>query len=196
MRDHSSEENWIKPWEWRVEAADKSPRQRENGITSIVNLPRLSIPSIRQNPSSILASNNMWILDMLPRQLRERLPLHSFSGLLSSKSVLLGVGSIPNPVHEKIKDREQSEDDRVPAISVWVVVGEVKRAVTISEWDTRQVPEDKHKSPLLEIHIPSRNNQLLSLAASIGVEEVREDKEAHFLADVAVILVLSCGGGA
>lgn len=131
---------------------------------------------------------------MLPRQLGERLTLDTLTRLLSSESVFLGVRSIPNPVHEKIKDREQAEDDRVPAISVWVVVGEIESTVTVRKWHTRQVPEDKHKAPFLKIHIPSRDDQLLSFRACIGVKKVSEDKETHFLRNIAVVLVLpGCG---
>ena len=73
------------------------------------------------------------------------------------------------------------------------MVGEVDRAVAVTERYTREVPEYEHEAPFLVVHIPSRDDHFLALRAGVGVEKVGHEQEADFAAHVAVLFVLARG---
>lgn len=71
-----------------------------------------------------------------------------------SESILLGVCSVPNPVHEEVRRVKQDQNKPVPVINGRCMVRQVDGAMTVSQRDACHVPEYEHKTPLLIIHIP------------------------------------------
>jgi len=71
MDDHARKKEWVEPRERTIEACDETPRKRKVEITSIVNLACITIPTIGQQTIPCLGLDDTWILNRLPRQLRE-----------------------------------------------------------------------------------------------------------------------------
>ena len=63
-------------------------------------------PSIYQQGIPCLGLDGLGVFDSLPWQLGKRFPVHERASLLMSKTVLLTVGCIPNPIDEKVRGVE------------------------------------------------------------------------------------------
>lgn len=105
---------------------------------------------------AILSLDSLGVLDGLPWKLGERLSQDHASTFLLAESILLTVRSVPHPVNEKIHSVETGEGISVPLVGRWVVVCEIDGAVAVAQGHTSQIPEDEHKSPFLEVHIPRK----------------------------------------
>ena len=53
---------------------------------------------------------------MLPRQLGECPPFGDNTAFPLSKSILLCIGGIPNPVDEKVRDIEEAQNNWIPVV--------------------------------------------------------------------------------
>jgi len=162
MNDHAAKEERIKPRKRRVETGDQAPCQGKVEITCIMNLPSFSVPAISQYRVSALGLDDAGILNSLPRKLWECLALDESAALLGTETVLLRVGGIPDPVHEEIASEEQDEERCPEGIRVDIieVVCEVERAMTVAKGNTGKIPEDEHKAPFLEVHVPVRRSAI------------------------------------
>jgi hypothetical protein len=111
-------------------------------------------PPIHQDRITTLRLDHLWILDCLPRQLRESLPLDHISPYMLPESVLLAVCRVPHPVDEEVGDEEGGQSVAVPAVLRRRMVCDIKYAVAVGKRHTSQVPEDQHESPFLVVHVP------------------------------------------
>ena len=202
--DHAGKEERVEPWERAGEASNQPPVQGEEKITGIVNLAGLAVPAIHKNLPTIGSGESLGVLNSLPRKLGESVTLNHGATFLLAEAVLLAVGGVPNPVDKKIRDVQESQEVPVPMVLGGIVVGQVNGAVAVTQGDTGQVPEDKHETPLLVVHIPglllakssiesvgkdrspSGHNALLALGASVGVEEVSHDQKHDLTRNIAV----------
>ena len=85
-------------------------------VAGVMNLPCVSVPAIDQNRVTGLRLDRLGVLDVLPRQLRESLPLKERTPFLLPESIFLSIGSIPNPVHQEIRHVKYTQSDWVPVI--------------------------------------------------------------------------------
>lgn len=129
-------------------------------------------------------------MDGLPGDLGEGPAPDDLAALHGAEAVLLAVAAVPDPVPEEIGGVEEDQGEAVPAVLGGVVVGEEDGAVAVRERHAGQVPEDEHEAPLLVVHVPGCDDELLALCAGVGVEVMRHDDEGDLAGDVAVLLVL------
>ena len=106
--DHASEEDGVEPGKRALESGDQAPRDGEEEIASVVNLPSLSVPSVAQNAVSSLGGNRLGVVDLAVLEVRESGTLVDSAALLLAELVLLGVGRVPDVVDTKVGDCEQS----------------------------------------------------------------------------------------
>ena len=184
MGDHGGEENGIEPWEGTGEAADYAPAEGEVKIAGVVDLTGVAVPAINEERIAGRGLNGRRILDSPPWELGKGVAGAVVTALAASEGVLLTVRRVPYPVDEEIGDIQEDEDGTRQAIDGRRVVGEVDRAVAVGQRDTSEIPENKHEAPLLVIHVPRRDNELLALGARVGVEEVRHHQETDLAGDV------------
>lgn len=192
MSDHTAEEEGVEPGEGALETSDQTPRDSKPNIGSVVNLASKAVPTVNQD-SSLGRDDGLGVVKSLPRNLREGVAQNQLALLHGTETVLLAVAAIPDPVPEQVGDIDGSKDASVPAVLVRVVVGQKDGAVAVGERNTSQVPEDEHETPLLVVHVPGGDDELLTLGAGIGVEEVSHDEEPNLTRDVAILLILTSG---
>jgi hypothetical protein len=169
MDDHARKEHGVEPREWAVESGDEAPGIGEEEVACIVDLAGISVPSVSQDRVTCLGLDYARVLNSLPWELREGLPLQKSTTLLGAEAVLLGIGGVPDPVYKQVGDKENSHEIRVPAICGWRVVGKVQGAVAVAQGDSSQVPENQHKAPFLIVHVPRvvRSWSIFSLSSSL-----------------------------
>ena len=121
-----------------------------------MDLSRLAVPSISQDRIAAFGLDDTRVLDGLPGELWEGLALDEGASFLGTETVLLRVGSVPNPVHEKVAGEKKDEEGCAEGVRLHLVevIGEVEGAVTVAEGNASQVPENKHEAPFLVIHVP------------------------------------------
>jgi hypothetical protein len=102
MDNHSRKKAWIEPREGTIKPRNQSPRQRKVKIARIMNLACVSIPSIYQDRISGFGLDSARIRYCLPRELGKCLARDETTAFLGAESVLLGVGGVPDPVHEEV----------------------------------------------------------------------------------------------
>lgn len=194
VRNHAAEEHRVEPREGAVEAGDETPGHGEPDIGGVVDLAGEAIPAVNEDGAGG-GLDNLGVVDGLPWNLGEGPTVDNLAGLRGTETVLLGVAAVPDPVPEEVSSGKGTKSPRVPAVGVRVMVGKVDCAVAVGQRDTREVPEDKHESPLLEVHVPGSDNELLGLAAGVGVKPVSHQQEADLARHKAVLFVLtsSCG---
>ncbi|KAI6752861.1 hypothetical protein HG530_013613 [Fusarium avenaceum] len=171
-------------------------QQKKTGkprIGSVVNLAGKAIPAVNKD-SSLRRGDGLGVVDCLPGDLREGVAQDQLTLLHGTEAVLLAVAAVPDPVPEEVGGKDGSENTTVPAVRIGVVVGQVDGAVAVRERDTSKVPEDEHETPLLVVHVPGGDDELLSLGTGVGVKEVSHDKEPNLTRYVAVLLMLTSGG--
>lgn len=193
MRDHAAEEDGVEPGEGAAEARDQAPADGEEGVAGVVQLARLAVPAIHKEAVAGGGGDLLRVLNGLPRDLGERVALGVGAPLHGPEAVFLAVAAIPNPVDEQVRDVQADQEGAVPAVLVGGVVGQVDDAVAVGERHARHVPEDEHEAPLLIVHVPGRDDELLALAACVGVEPVRHHEEHNLAGHVPVLLVLTYG---
>lgn len=76
-----------------------------------MDLSRIAVHSINEDCVSGFCFDDARVLDLSPWKLGECFPGHSLALLAGTEAVLLRVGSVPDPVHEKVR-REQDNQDR------------------------------------------------------------------------------------
>lgn len=194
MRNHGNKEHGIKPRERALKPRDQPPVERKVDVARVMHLARQPVPAIGQDLVAQPRLNGARVLERLPRDLGERVAQAEGAALGGAEAVLLAVAAVPDPVDEEVAGEEGGEDGRVVAVRVGVVLGEVEGAVAVRERDAGEVPEDEHEAPLLVVHVPGGDNELLALGARVGVEVVRHEQEADLARDVAVGFVLAHGG--
>lgn len=111
-------------------------------------------PPVNKDLAPISSSDCLWILKSLPWQLRESFACNHSPALLLSKTVLLAVGSIPNPVHKDVRNIQKGQEIAIPVIFSRVILGKIDCAMAIAQWHTGEVPEYEHESPFLVVHVP------------------------------------------
>ena len=89
-----------------LEPSDETPRHGEEHVRHIVGLAYDGEPSVQQYPVSSFCLENARILDDCPGHMRECLALNELTALLLTERVLLAVGRIPHPIHEKVNNGE------------------------------------------------------------------------------------------
>lgn len=193
VRDHAAEEDGVEPGEGAAEPRDQAPADGEEGIAGVVQLAGLAVPAVDEEAVPRGGGDLARVLDGLPRDLGERVALGVGAALHGPEAVLLAVAAVPDPVDEEVRDVQAGQEGAVPAVLVGGVVGQVDDAVAVGERDARHVPEDEHEPPLLVVHVPGRDDQLLALAARVGVQPVRHHQEHDLARHVAVLLVLPHG---
>lgn len=191
--NHAQEEDRVEPGEGAVEAGNETPRDGEPSIGGVVNLAGEAVPAVDEN-GSLLRLDGPGVPDSLPRDLGEGLAPDNLAALHGAEAVLLAVAAVPDPVPEEVGEVEDDEREAVPAILGRVVVGQEDGAVAVREGHAGQVPEDEHETPLLVVHVPGGDDELLALGAGVGVQVVGHDEEENLTRDVAVLLVLASGG--
>ena len=102
--------------------------------------------------------------------MRECLALEDRAALLLPEHVLLAVARVPDPVHEQVSCSERGESPARPAVSFWVVRGEVDGAVAVGEGHTGEIPEDEHEAPFLVVHVPTQVSVEHSCFSWLGSE--------------------------
>lgn len=181
MRDHAAEEEGVEPGEGALETGDQAPADGEEGVAGVVDLARLAVPAVDEEAVARRSGDLARVLDGLPGHLREGVALGEGAPLHGPETVLLTVAAVPDPVHEQVRDIEAGEEGAVPAVLLGRVVGQVDDAVAVRQRHAGHVPEDEHEAPLLVVHVPGGDDELLALGAGVGVEPVRHDQE-HNLA--------------
>lgn len=193
MCNHAAEEDGVEPREGAAEARDEAPADGEEGIAGVVQLAGLAVPAIDEEAVPRGGGDLARVLDGLPGDLGERVALGVGAALHGPEAVLLAVAAVPDPVDEEVRDVQADQEGAIPAVLVGGVVGEVDDAVAVGERDARHVPEDEHEPPFLVVHVPGRDDELLALAARVGVQPVRHHQEHDLARHVAVLLVLAHG---
>lgn len=110
MHDHAGKEEGVEPRKWAVKTSDETPREGKEEITGIVNLAGISVPAIRQETVSSIGLNDAWVDNRLPWKLRESFAVSERTSLLGTKSVLLRIGSVPDPVDKEVGSEEDGEE--------------------------------------------------------------------------------------
>lgn len=114
-------------------------------------------PSVDKDRMAVLGNDGAGVLDGLPGELGEGLSKDHITTALKTKSVLLAIGGVPDPVDEEISDVHGRKGVLVPTVGIWVMVCEVNRAMAITEGDSSKIPENQHKAPFLVVDVPVRN---------------------------------------
>jgi hypothetical protein len=166
--NHTGKEDRVKPGERALETSDETPRYGKPQVRGVVDLPGQTIPAIDQN-GAVGGDDGLGVLDGLPRDLGEGVAENKLALLLGAEAVLLAVAAIPDPVPEEVGDINQGQDPTVPVVLRGVVVGDEDSAVAVGQRNTGEVPEDEHEAPLLVVHIPGGDDELLALGAGVGV---------------------------
>lgn len=213
MNNHHRKENRIKPREWRVEACNQTPGGGEKEVACIMHFAGETVyqslasafiktswgkrtPSTTQDRITSLCPNNIWILDVFPRQLRKCLSVDWDAALLGSEEVLLAVSCVPDPVCEEVHSKECTQSQPIPPIGVWVMPSQIQGAMAVTHRHTGEVPENEHEPPFFVIHVPTpvrfpsaqqagarhlptSNNQLLPLGTSIRIQKVRHEQKPN-----------------
>lgn len=190
VSNHAYKEDGVEPGEGALEASDQSPRHGEPGVGGVVNLACKTVPPVHED-SSLGRLDDSGVLHCLPGHLRESLPPNNLATLHSTEAVLLAVAAVPNPVPEKVGGIKRNQSPAVPAVLSRVVVGQEDGAMAVGKGHTGQVPEDKHESPLLVVHVPGGDDELFTFGAGVGVKVVSHDNESDLAGDVAVLLILT-----
>jgi hypothetical protein len=86
--------------------------------------------------------------------LREGFSQKHIATLVLTISILLTVGSIPNPVDQEIRNVQSNECIPVPSVRGRVAVGKVDAAMAITQGNTGKIPKDEHEAPFFVIYIP------------------------------------------
>lgn len=89
-------------------------------------------PPINKNLGAIVSGDSLRVLHSLPRQLREGVALDHGAALLLAESVLLAVGSVPNPVNKQVGDVEESKEETIPVVLRGVVISQIDSAVAVA----------------------------------------------------------------
>lgn len=158
MHNHARKEEGIEPRKGAVETSDETPCKCKEEVTGIVNLACISVPAIRQETVSSFGLDGAWVDNCLPWKLREGFTVSESTPLLGTESVLLGIGSVPDPVDKEVRGEEDSEE----LSTVWIVddcvevVSQIKSAMAIRQRYAGQVPEDQHETPFLVVHVPAQ----------------------------------------
>lgn len=173
-----------------LETGNETPRDGKPDVGGVVDLSGETIPAINEN-STLRSDNGLGVLDGLPRDLGECLAPDNLAPLHGTEAVLLAVAAVPNPIPEEVSAVHGDKGVAVPTVLGWSVVGQVDGAVAVGQRDASKVPEDEHETPFLIVHVPSGDDELLALGASVGVQIVSHDEEHDFTRDVAVPLVLA-----
>ena len=159
-----------------------------------MNFSRILVPSIHEQRIARVDLDVVRIPDLFPWKLWKRLAVLLISTLARTEHVLLAVAGVPYPVGKQVASVEEDQDRLGPSISGWIAVGQVDSAMAVAERHTGHVPENKHESPFLIVHVPGRDDHLLALAARICVQKVCHEQESNFATDKAVQLVVArCG---
>lgn len=98
MHNHKREEYGIEPWERAVESSDQTPAESKVEIGSVVDLAGVLEPAVDHERISRLGADDFWVLDLLPWELRESVPVDGDATLIGAEHVLLRIASIPDPV--------------------------------------------------------------------------------------------------
>lgn len=159
-----------------------------------MKLARVSPPTIDKNLVAGRSVDILGIVNVDPRESREGFTLLEVATLPSPEGVLLSVGLIPNNVHKNVGDEESAQGVLVPGVFGGVVVGEVESAVAVRKRDASHIPEDQHETPFLVVHVPCRDNKLLTLRAGISVEVVGHNQEQDLSRDITIVLILTRRG--
>lgn len=158
MDDHAGEEDGVEPRERAIEAGDQAPGNGEVGITGVVDLASVAVPSIDEDRVSRFSLDGAGVLDCLPWELGEGLSLGEGSTFLGTEAILLRVGGVPDPVHEEVGSEKSNQKwgSEGVAVEIIQVVCHIQSAVTVSKRYTSQVPENQHEAPFLVVHIPKK----------------------------------------
>lgn len=89
-------------------------------------------PTIYQNRVTALSHDGFWILDSLPWQLRKSFPLYKRASFMLSKSILLAICRVPDPVYKEIGNEEQDESKAIPAVYRRGMICQVKCTVAVT----------------------------------------------------------------
>lgn len=154
MDDHAGEEDGVEPGEWALEPCDQTPRDGKEEIACVVNLPRLSVPTIAQDAVSALGRDRLGVVDLAVSEVGEGGALVNGAAFFLAELVLLGVGRVPDVVDTKVGDGEKSREPDGELVLGRMVEGDIERAVAVGEGHTGHVPEDKHETELFVVHIP------------------------------------------
>ena len=138
-----------------------------------MHFPRIPVPSINQDTITGFRLDGPRVLNSLPGQLRKGFTFQHGPALHLTEPVLLAVAGVPDPVDEEIRDVECSKGKAVPSIGGRMVIGEVDGAVAVGEWYTGQIPEDKHPTPFLMVHVPAIRDWYLLYTLEGGKRERR-----------------------
>lgn len=194
--DHAAEEEGVEPGEGAAEAGDEPPADGEVGVAGVVDLAGEAVPAVDEDGVAARRRDGRRVAHRLPRQLREGPARHEGAALRGPEAVLLAVAAVPHPVDEEVREVQRRERVRVPPVRRRRLVGQVDGAVAVRQRHAGQVPEDEHEPPLLVVHVPGGDDELLAFGARVGVQVVRHDDEADLAADVAVLLILARRGAA
>lgn len=158
MYDHTGKEDGVEPWKGTAETGDQAPCQSEVGVTGVVNLAGISVPSINKDRIAGFGLDCARVLDGLPWELGEGLSLGKSSTLLRTEAILLRVRGIPDPVHEQVggEESDQEWDSEGVIVDGIQMVGHIESAVAIAQRHTGQVPENQHEAPFLIVHVPEK----------------------------------------
>lgn len=209
VSNHTAKEDGVEPREWApvfklvvwlesardhgdclLESSNQTPGDGEPYISGVVDLACKTVPAIDED-RALRSLNGLGVVDSLPWNLGEGLAGNHLSALHGTETVLLAVAAVPDPVPEEVGNVHGGKEPTVPAVLRWIVVSEVDGAVAVGERNASEVPEDEHETPLLVVHVPGSDDELLALGAGIGVEVVSHDEEHDFTGDVAVALPLT-----
>lgn len=193
VNQHNEEEYWEEPWEWRSETTNTAPGKSHSVVSGVMSLTGVLVPTVSQQERAIGTLDVARVLEIRERQVWESLSERGVASHDSSETVLLSVTGI----EEVVCNGQDSEQGNVvlngPVVLGWVVVSEVQSTVAVSVWDTGDVPENQHEAKLLVSHVPSWNNQFLTLGAGVGVEPVSIDDKDDLGRDIAIRVELLQG---
>ncbi|KAI7052583.1 Delta(24(24(1)))-sterol reductase like protein [Hortaea werneckii] len=127
----------------------RRPAKSEVQVAGVVDLACVLVPAVHENGVAGLGVGGRSC---------------GAAGILSRKHGTCSSGYCPCPRPSRRRDGR-------------VVVGDEDGAVAVAQWHTSHVPEDKHETPLLVVHVPGDTDHLLALTAGVGVEPVRHEQE-------------------
>lgn len=74
-----------------------------------MNLACVAVPSVGENLIARSGLDGTWVGDCLPGELRECFARDGCAARGCAETVLLGVGRVPDPVHEEVRGEEEDE---------------------------------------------------------------------------------------